>query len=52
MNTKRTLTYAQSMEVSSVNPISEQFGPSGYYKTSVTPLREFGITVRYAFGTH
>jgi hypothetical protein len=32
-------------------PINLNFGDSGYHRTSVTALREFGITARYSFGT-
>jgi iron complex outermembrane receptor protein len=50
-NSRKTLTYSPTMEVSSVSPINLNFGQSGYYRTTVTPLREFGITARYSFGS-
>jgi iron complex outermembrane receptor protein len=51
-NTQRTLTYEQSPETDPISPVSLNFGQSGYYRTSATPLREFGLTARYAFGPH
>ncbi len=51
-NTKRTLTLAQGAETDPISPVSLNFGQSGYNRTSVTPLREFGLTARYAFGVH
>jgi iron complex outermembrane receptor protein len=50
-NTQKTLTYSPNMEVSFLPPTNLNFGQSGYYRTTVTPLREFGITGRYAFGS-
>jgi iron complex outermembrane receptor protein len=48
---KRTLTYNANSELDPVGPVNLNFGDSGYYRTSVVPLREFGITARYAFGS-
>jgi iron complex outermembrane recepter protein len=50
-NTDKTLTYGPNAEVASVGPINLNFGQSGYYRASTTPLRELGLTLRYAFGS-
>ncbi len=51
-DTKKALTFEQAQETNNVSGVNMSFGQSGYYRTSVTPLREFGITARYAFGSH
>jgi len=50
-NTQKPLTYSPTQEVSFVPPVNLNFGQSGYYRTTMTPLREFGIMARYAFGS-
>lgn len=50
-NTRTTLTYGPTSLIDTVSPVNSNFGNSGYYRTSVTPLREFGITARYSFGS-
>jgi hypothetical protein len=47
----KTLTYSPNAEVASLGPINSSFGQSGYYRASTTPLRELGLTLRYAFGS-
>ena len=50
-DTQKTLTLNSNMERSSVSPIALNFGPTGYFETGFTPKREFGVTVRYSFGS-
>jgi iron complex outermembrane receptor protein len=50
-NTENTLTYDPLSERNPMGPVNDNFGDSGYHKTSITPLREFGLTLRYAFGS-
>jgi iron complex outermembrane receptor protein len=38
-------------DVSQGNSAADFFGPSGYVRASYTPPRQFGINVRYAFGS-
>jgi iron complex outermembrane receptor protein len=51
-NIKRTLAYNATSETDPVGPVNLNFGSSGYFGTSVVPLREFGVTARYTFGPH
>ncbi len=50
-NTKTTLTYEAGTDNNPVSPVSLNFGDAGYHRTTVTALREFGVTARYAFGS-
>jgi outer membrane receptor protein involved in Fe transport len=48
-NTQRTLSQ-NSTEETPVGGLANYFGPSGYYGTTFTPPRQFGLTARYNFG--
>jgi iron complex outermembrane receptor protein len=50
-NTNKALSYDQTSEKNPIANVNLNFGQSGYYRTSATALREFGITARYAFGS-
>jgi hypothetical protein len=39
-------------QVQSTGGLRTFFGESGYYTVTQTPRREYGINVRYAFGSH
>jgi iron complex outermembrane receptor protein len=45
----RTVTRLDATQVTT--PFQAFFGNTGYYMTSHTPRREFGLTLRYAFGS-
>jgi iron complex outermembrane receptor protein len=44
-------TLSRDFAAQDVLGLSTQFGSSGYYATTVTPQREVGVNVRYAFGS-
>jgi iron complex outermembrane receptor protein len=50
-NSKETLRVDQIMEISPITGVNSTFGASGYFRTSIVPMREFGITATYAFGS-
>jgi iron complex outermembrane receptor protein len=45
----KTVTSLSATQVTT--PFQSFFGNTGYYYTSHTPRREFGLTLRYAFGS-
>jgi len=41
-----------STDVTATNTVANLFGTSGYRSITYVPRREFGLTFRYALGSH
>jgi iron complex outermembrane receptor protein len=51
LDAEKVLTLSTGTPAIDAQGLSTMFGSSGYYNTSITPRREYGLTVTYSFGS-